>query len=344
MPYPEIHDLHMPVTYPQIYLDLAQERGITAEQVLHKAGLEPALFADPQGRIPLAHHFRLVTAIVELTQDPGIGFELGCRSPVTVHGSLGYALLCCATLEEATKLLQRFWELRAKGLGFSYQLQGEWNVISFYSKLPLSGQLRRLVFDFILTSVYRGIQFLAGPLEAPGEIWFDYPEPDYYSRFKHRLPPIRYNMAELQIRIPGPDLMHQRLPLANPEGLSLAIAQCEREYALLGEGCEDVLTRAKTLLNLSGDGYPSLDDLASQLNLSPRSLRRQLQAQGSSYRRLLEEARRRDAINLLTKPELEIQKIAELLGYTDPANFTRAFRQWTGKSPSQYRKLLTSTS
>jgi len=64
-----------------------------------------------------------------------------------------------------------------------------------------------------------------------------------------------------------------------------------------------------------------------------------LQMQGVSYQGLLEEARRRDALVLLEKPNIEIQKIAELLGYNNPANFTRAFKEWTGRTPSQFRAI-----
>lgn len=341
----ELHRLQqMPVTYPRIYLDLARERGIEPALVLRKAGLEPALFADPRGKISLQQHFQLIGAVLELTGDPGLGLELGCRAPLTIHGTLGYALMCCSTLGEAASLLQRFWRLRGRGIEIAFLQEDDWNIVQFQATVRLPPHLHRTVFDFILSSSYRGFQFLVGSLDFPTEIWFDYPQPDYFARFRDRLPTIRYNMPLLQIRVQGRDLLNQRLPMSDPEALSLAITQCEKEYALLDTGPEDALGRVKALLSLSGEGYPSLETLAAQLNLSPRSFRRRLQSQGTSYRQLLEEARRRDAIHLLGQPDLEIQKIAGLLGYTDPANFTRAFRQWTGQSPSQYRKLLISAS
>ena len=76
---------------------------------------------------------------------------------------------------------------------------------------------------------------------------------------------------------------------------------------------------------------------AARLHITPRTFRRRLQEQGSGYRLLLEEARRRDSCRLLAQPEPDIRRISELLGYADPANFTRAFRQWTGCTPSEWR-------
>ena len=77
---------------------------------------------------------------------------------------------------------------------------------------------------------------------------------------------------------------------------------------------------------LTEQGYPHPEALAERLHISARTFRRRLQMQGVSYQGLLEEARRRDALVLLEKPNIEIQKIAELLGYNNPANFTRALK------------------
>lgn len=71
--------------------------------------------------------------------------------------------------------------------------------------------------------------------------------------------------------------------------------------------------------------------------MTPRTLRRRLDQEGTSFKRLMEEAKRRDALRLLDDYDLDVQRVAALLGYQDPANFTRAFRQWTGQTPSQYR-------
>ncbi|HET8708252.1 MAG TPA: helix-turn-helix transcriptional regulator, partial [Pseudomonadales bacterium] len=90
---------------------------------------------------------------------------------------------------------------------------------------------------------------------------------------------------------------------------------------------------------LGPSGYPSQEQLADKLHMSTRTFRRRLYEKNISYKQVLEDTRRRDAMQLLEKKTLEIQKVAELLGYKNPANFTRAFREWTGRSPSQYRFL-----
>ena len=76
------------------------------------------------------------------------------------------------------------------------------------------------------------------------------------------------------------------------------------------------------------------------LHISARSLRRHLAAEGFTYSVLLEQARIRDAADLLVLQHIPIQQVAESLGYSDSSNFARDFRQWVGSSPSEYRRLV----
>jgi len=118
--------------------------------------------------------------------------------------------------------------------------------------------------------------------------------------------------------------------------LAQALAMCEQESALMNRQ-DDILQRARKVLRLTSSGYLSLAEVAEQLYLTPRTLRRHLQDSGYSYQQLLEEARKRDSCMLLANPQAEIQKVAGLLGYTNPANFTRAFKTWMGVTPSTWR-------
>ena len=97
------------MTYPRIYLELARERGLDPEDVLGEAGMDAAVFADPAGRITPQEYMVLILilililTVVRLTGDDGLGLEIGLCLPLTAHGSLGYALMCCGTAGEAVK-------------------------------------------------------------------------------------------------------------------------------------------------------------------------------------------------------------------------------------------------
>ncbi|MES2089319.1 MAG: AraC family transcriptional regulator [Pseudomonadota bacterium] len=333
-----LRKLNTPATYAQTYLQVAKERGFSAQVVLAHAGLPAALLTTPEGRISPLEYGKLIMAIVVLSGDHGLGFEVGLRMPPTAHGSLGYALLCCGSLADATVLIQRFWHLRQRGMLCAFTMRGQWSITDLRSEAPIPEPLRHIIFDGSLAGLYRGIQCVLGGNETPGEIWFDYPEPDYFPLFRERLPVVRYGMPANQVHLPI-EFLSRRLAMSNPEALQLAIAQCERENALLGGKPDDLVARVRAAMVLGLRGYPQPEQLAEKLHLSPRTFRRQLHMQGSNYLALLEDARRSDALILMDKPEIAVQAIAELLGYGNPANFTRAFRNWTGQTPTAYRAL-----
>lgn len=86
-------------------------------------------------------------------------------------------------------------------------------------------------------------------------------------------------------------------------------------------------------------GHPVIGNTAQALHLSVRSLQRQLAEQGTTYSQLVEEVRYWTACEYLTQNKLPIHSIAEQLGYSDTASFSRVFVNWEGVSPSIYRKL-----
>ncbi len=331
-----------PVTYPLQYIELARERGLDTSAMLAAAGLQPEQLADPTRRISLRAFLALIHALLVASDDPGIGFETGLRLPLTAHGNLGYALLCSATPLDAVDILQRFWHLRGRGIRFDFRETEDAYVFVFHGELPATGTIGRVLMEGMLLSFCMGVQFLLGLPHFPGEVCFDFPEPAHYARFRDRFPNVRYSQAATLIRLPDKQQFQRRVPTGNPEALRQAIALCEREYALWGEDGADhaLLDHARAEMTLQATGYPSPEKLAGRLNLSLRTLRRKLHQLGSGYKILLEAARHRDALELLSHPALDIQQVAGLLGYDMPANFTRAFKQWTGETPSQYRQRL----
>ncbi len=338
--HPTLEHANMPATYTRIYLEWAQAQGIETSTLLRELGLPPTLMSEPTARIALQDHLRLLGAIITRSGNPGLGLALGWQLPLTAHGSLGYALLCCDTVGEALALLERFWHLRGRGVEFSFIEHDGCHIFEFRAEAPIPPVLKRVIFEFIMSGFYRGVQFLLGDQTPDGELWFDHPAPTPAQDLPAGFPAVRYAMPAAQIRFAGSQLPTHRIATANPEALHLAVAQCQREYALIEEHDSDILPRVRAVLTLSDRGYPNADLLAKGLHMSTRTLRRRLQQQGSSYQQQLETARHQDALRLLARDELPIQRIAELLGYTNPANFTRAFRRWTGASPREYRDTL----
>jgi len=208
-------------------------------------------------------------------------------------------------------------------------------VIEIVENYPM-GLMRQFALENILVGLARAGNFISGAGWDSGEIWFDFPEPPYYAAWKDRLPPMRFSRGANQLRFPRAAL-ENRLIMSDPVAAKLAVEQCERELALLDE-TDDIPMRVRAVLSPGPGGYPDLDNVASRLFMSSRTLKRRLQQHGQTFQHLLDEVRRRDAIRLLGNAGLTLEQIAYRLGYADPANFTRAFRKWTGEAPSRYRE------
>ncbi len=100
---------------------------------------------------------------------------------------------------------------------------------------------------------------------------------------------------------------------------------------------DPLLERVRAQLAPGPEGFLDLERVAERLLMSGRTLKRKLQERGTTFRAVLDDARFRRAQHLLADPELHIQQVAVALGYRDPACFTRAFRRWSGRTPSQAR-------
>lgn len=329
---------NQPATYPRIFLEVAAERGVSPAVVLARAGLPDTLLDDPAGRVTFLEIGRILQSVRELTGDDALGFETGFRLPLTAHGSLGYALMCAATPRRAIEILERFWHLRGRGAVLQVHEQGDGLFFEVLSEASVPVALRDFLLPSMLTSMWQGMRFIMPALPMQPEIWLQGSEPAGFALIRERLPLMRFDMPSAGIRLAGGKaFLEQALSTANPEGLAQALAQCERESALIGDAADPVLAHTRAALQLDANGYPTPERIASTLHITLRTFRRRLQEQGSSYRQLLEEARQRDSRHLLEKPGLEIRRISELLGYADPANFTRAFKGWTGETPREWR-------
>ena len=127
------------------------------------------------------------------------------------------------------------------------------------------------------------------------------------------------------------------MPRADDQTMRLLTEVCERQLQE-AEAETSFIGRLRWFLINRVSSPPRLDDAARALGLSPRSLRRRLATLGTSYQTLLDEVRGRTATRLLQESNAPVSTIAYELGFGSPSDFSRAFRKWTGRSPSAWRE------
>jgi AraC-like DNA-binding protein len=268
-----------------------------------------------------------------LTDEPGLGMLVRLRTRTNTYGYLSFATMSAATLGQCLDMMVRFGHAVSNAFTLRLNRAGGIAALVVEEECDL-GDVR----DVLLLGLLIGLRVVGCTLTGrqpwrPIDVAL--PEPPSYRRFAHLVPELRFDQPVSQLVLLDSDL---ELPLLTPDraALRLAVDQCEKAVQSLGaEGTvEERVLRALMV----GDAPLSLEKVASALSLSPRTLKRRLAEGGITFSELVEKARREHAFLLLRSPQLSLDDVAERLGYSTVANLVRAFRRWTGMTPSAYRR------
>ncbi len=262
---------------------------------------------------------------------------MGMQMRVSWHGFLGFAAMTAATVREALEVAEHFSLTRTSAFGLSSCVEGNAAALVLEERAEL-GALREFAVITLLVGIARIAREATGG-EVQGLAECAFPEPAYAARVLERSGKERATMLfdrpSHRLVFPASTL---DLPIvtADPVATQLARAQCDRELAALTEG-GSLVGRVRALVSRGDEGARSLEDVARRLHLSTRTLKRRLADQGTSFSAVLEGVRHQRALLLLEDRTLALADVAGRLGYSDVANFTRAFRRWTGRTPAAYR-------
>jgi AraC-like DNA-binding protein len=329
-------------SYPRLLMQLIAERGHDAARLLASVGLSAAELEREGARVSALQYGLFADAAMRECSDEGLGYALALRTPPTAYGPLGMAIMSSDTLGDALALVLKYLPLLQGGsaLDFSLEAAGDFAYIRPRLQVPvemLPLALRRYFWEAMMCGIARCAVWLTDAhLLEECELWYDHAEPPYFRRYSPFLPPTCHDAPYTRLAFPV-SLLQRRLVLADKVAHNRALAQCEHEMSLLGSDAGNLADRVRELLHVRAGRYPGADEVAEKLHMSVRTFKRKLSEQGTSFRILLEEAQRFDAVELLRRRHLTLERIAAELGYSDPANFTRAFKRWTGLTPSEFR-------
>jgi AraC-like DNA-binding protein len=328
--------------YPRLLMHLVAERGHDIDHLLQGVGLEMAALEQENARVSAFQYGAMVDAVMRECGDDGLGYALAIRTPPTAYGPLGVAMMSSETLGDALTLALEYLPLLQGGSALNFSQDGDGPFAYIRPHLPIQIQilppaLRRFFWEAMMCGIARCAAWLVGSDRMDEcELWYDHAEPPYFARYSAQLPPTRHDAPYTRLAFPVA-MLQRRLPLADKVAHARALAQCVREMELLYSDAGNLADRVRELMHAYTEGYPSAEDVADQLHMSIRTFKRKLAEQGTSFRTLLVEVQYFDAVELLRRRHLSLEQIAVELGYSDPANFTRAFKRWTGLTPSAFR-------
>jgi AraC-like DNA-binding protein len=325
----------LPSAYVLLLLDVTKRFGVSEEAVLSPFGLTRTALLDTHEHLPLTLVNDVLIHALALTNEPALPFHIGMQMKISTHGFIGFAAMTADNVRQALELVERFSELRL--LGANIRLIEEGNIAKLIVDTDLTLQpLRDAVLAALMVGFGQMAQVVTGET-LYGVAYIEIEDEPRYRDIMYRLPAqIHFNQAHNVICF---DASYLDLPLlmSDTASMQLAVKQCEQELAALGH-FSPFIREVRSLVHDSNAGFRSLEAVAEMLNLSERTLKRQLAQEGTTYSDILEDMRRQEAIRLLLNSSESLERIAEALGYSDVANFNRAFKRWTGTTPGQYRR------
>ncbi|WP_396622275.1 AraC family transcriptional regulator [Marinobacter sp. W-8] len=328
-------DLGMPAIYLHTLAELLHTIGVDERDLVLRVGLDPTRLNSTELRVSQAQASEFVTRAIIESGEPGLGILLARELKLPLHGALGTAVMSSRTLAEALELMTRYLTLRAPHLKVEKRVAGSnvWYAVKCDIEL---GPLQGFVLDAVLFGcVSMGAQLTGSPV--PGtQVLRRGPEPNHFHRFRRSIGvPVDYGASEDALVIPASQL---NLPVqfSNDQLAVSSREQCETALKQLREDA-GFACRVRRVIETSHPFPPKLARVASTLYVSERTLKRRLQEEEASFQALVDQVRLERARDLLASTTMNLSQIADSLGYADAANFTRAFKRWTGLSPSHFR-------
>ncbi|MDE0852932.1 MAG: AraC family transcriptional regulator ligand-binding domain-containing protein [Nevskia sp.] len=331
-------DIRVPVRY---YLRLANvllrfKVDIAAEMQARK--LPVNVITNPDATLKFSQVEGLIGHLNRKTGRTDLGYELGKELNVSTHSIVGFGMLSSPTVEQALQFVGRYFQLVMPTFRLRFKSGADAAELHFTPVVAMGHECLAFHLEAIGMAALRDVRDLNGGRAPPCRLSLSISRPAHARRYSE----VRGLEVEFGAeQVPGVRLLFEGglrelpLTLADPNALKVAETRCRAQVAHVARVGQFAEWVAMSFREVS-EGLPSLPDLAATLNISPRTLNRYLEREGTSFRELAGRIQHEIARERLSAGEMSITEVAYSLGFGDPANFTRSFRDREGVSPREF--------
>lgn len=325
----------MLTTWARSIVVALEARGLDGRALAAEAGIDPASIADPVGRAPVTATGRLWRLAVEASGDPCFGLFASRFFSFPTFQALGVAVLASATVREAFSRLVRYSRIISDAA--DYRLVDDGAHCRLEIHVAPEARLEVESVDAIASLKVRTIRSLYGDRSVgPVAVALERSRPEASAAFA------RFFRAPVEFGASGNFLVFERALIDAPlpgGQREIALRSDEVMAGLLASHDEaDLKGRVKAAVRESlASGEPSAAAIADALGMGMRTLQRRLAERGTSFATVVAQVREELAREYLREGSWSITEIAFALGFADVSSFSRAFRKWTGMSPSGWR-------
>ncbi|HEM7843288.1 AraC family transcriptional regulator [Burkholderia multivorans] len=316
--------------------DTASATGIPAAATLSRTGLSPEVLRHGKCKTSMRQHVTALKNAIGLTGDRLLALRAGSCAHLTAFGIIGYALWSSDTLGAALSVAREHAPLLNFKCGPTLSIENGAAILRFAEPIGLDIDETELTVEFELAKVVTLLRDLQVPGFQLSHVHLLSSSAEYLQRAGILLG--CSNIAEdtvAQIRFDA-GWLERSLSQADSRTHRACLEACSQLLEVQGNHY-DLASSVRSILANAATTIPTLPEVASTLCMSARTLRRRLDLMNTSYSQLLDDVRKTLAIRYVASTGLTTEIIAERLGYSDAANFSHAFKRWTGKAPRQYR-------
>jgi AraC-like DNA-binding protein len=328
----------IPVFYFGHLFNVLNDHSVPLEDWLKKHNLNKEELLQPGANISTEQFDGLVHEVLLKTELQHLGLLVGKRLHIAHHGAFGLGILNGKNIRQIIKFVQSYMVIRIPFIEIStYQENNE--IVILANDVHWQGDLHRVMIEAVSMAMFN--LFLALKQRHPDiqikRIFFDYEQPKHHQKyqvFSPVSPEFKHGFSGLAFDLKWADFT---LEDTDPMSFRQAEQMCELEKQQLAQNMS-VAGRVRQLIIAHSSEYPNLQKVAEQMHMSPRTLHRELSKESTSFKEVVEQFQAKKAREYLLAYGYPVNKVAALLGYSDSANFRRAFRRWYGCSPSDLQK------
>jgi AraC-like DNA-binding protein len=332
-------DLRRPIYTTRVLCEVANERGVATSEILAGTGIGPDDLNDPEAVVAAADEIVAVRRLLGILGDHGgLGIDVGSRFRLTHLGLFGFAAMSCATFRELLDVSMRYFSLTMLNIDVKL-FEGADSCLLEFVVDHLPADVRGFFLERDVAGIVMTVREFALPVVAryADQVTIEATlDKEVVAPLLQLLPVVNREFGRAHNRLHFPRAMFDEpLPQADSHTLQMCIAQCD-VLMQRNEQRRGITAVVRSKLFRESGRFPTLPQMAAELDVHPRTLRRQLAEEGTSFRALLNEARSTLAVDLLCNVGLTVDEVSRRLGYTDTSTFCHAFKRWHGVAPSAY--------